>query len=155
MITTFVSRSNWFPAGLKATLQDFYSLLDEIGFSPTTLGTNVAPLQSPFEEMRALMAQAQCAIILGTTQLVANEVTLKGKSAGRMALPTEWNQIEASAALMLDLPTLVILHKNVTPRGLFERGSGNIFIHSHDMKDPKWTRAIRPALQQLHSRVAP
>ena len=154
MIQTFVSRSTWFPLGLKATLPDFYSLLDELEFSPLTLGTSVAPLQSPFEEIRTLMAKSQCAIILGTTHLVANEVTLKGKSAGRMSLPTEWNQIEACAALMRDLPTLVILHSNVTPRGLFERGAGNIFIHSHDMRIPKWTRSIRPALVELKSRVA-
>lgn len=155
MITTFVSRSTWFPAGLKANLPAFYSLLEELEFSPLTLGTTVAPLQSPFEEIRTLMGRSQCAIILGTTHLIANEVTLKGKIAGKMSLPTEWNQIEACAALMLNLPTLVILHSNVTPRGLFERGAGNIFVHSHDMRTPKWTRSIRPALEVLKSRVAP
>jgi hypothetical protein len=46
-----------------------------------------------------------------------------------LVLPTEWNQIEATMSLMLDLPTLVLVHKTVAARGIFYRGAANVFVY--------------------------
>ena len=155
MINIFVSRSTWFPPGLKTHLPELYVELDRLGLTPTTLGTSVAPIQTPFDEIRALMGQSRCAIILGTHHLIADDVRLKGQPAGKMILPTEWNHIEAATALVLDLPTLVLLQTNVSARGLFERGAANVFVHECDLRFKNWVRKVVPALEALRNRVAP
>lgn len=70
-----------------------------------------------------------------------------------LTLPTEWNQIEATMSLMLDLPTLVLLHKTVAARGIFDRGAANVFVYEFDSLDGSWLSAVRPALSSLKEAV--
>jgi hypothetical protein len=155
MIDVFVSRPNWTPPGITPHLSEFYDLLEQVGFQPKTIGENVVPMSSPFEEVRILMKQCKCTIVLGLHQIVAPTAKVKGNSNGRLILPTEWNQIEATMSLMLNLPTLVLLHENVTPRGIFERGAANVFVHSFQAQHHGWSKKIKDALLQLKSRVSP
>ena len=69
MIDIFVSRPNWVPSGLDKHLPEFYSLLEELGFKPKTIGTNVVPMASPLEEVVNLMECCQCTIVLGMPQI--------------------------------------------------------------------------------------
>lgn len=154
MIKVFISRPNWVPPALKANLPEFYMLLESIGFSPMTIGTNVVPMRSPFEEVRELMQQCKCTIVLGTHQIIADDAKIKGEPHGRIILPTEWNQIEATMSLMLGLPTLVLLHEHVAARGIFERGAANLFVHSFDAREKGWAVKLAPALTALRSKVA-
>jgi hypothetical protein len=71
-----------------------------------------------------------------------------------LTLPTEWNQIEATMSLMLDLPTLVLLHKTVAARGIFDRGAANVFVHEFDSLDISWLASIRPALNSLKQAIS-
>ena len=155
MIKVFISRANWVPPAVKANLQELYSLLDSCGFQPMTVGTNVVPMCSPFEEVRDLMRQCKCTIVLGTHQIVAGDVKIKGQPQDRLILPTEWNQIEATMSLMLGLPTLVLLHEHVAARGIFERGAANLFVHGFDAREAGWAIKLAPALGALRSKVAP
>jgi hypothetical protein len=155
MIKVFISRPNWVPPALKANLPEFYTLLESMGFSPMTVGTNVVPMCSPFEEVRELMNQCQCTVVLGTHQISASAVKIKGVAQDRIILPTEWNQIEATMSLMLGLPTLVLLHEHVAARGIFERGAANLFVHSFDARARGWAIKLAPALTALKSKVAP
>ena len=71
----------------------------------------------------------------------------------QLALPTEWNQIEATMSLMLDLPTLVLLHNTVASRGIFDRGAADVFVYEFNVQEPEWLQSIRPALSALKQAV--
>jgi hypothetical protein len=154
VINVFISRPNWLPPGLKANFQELYETLDKLSLNPMTVGQNVVPLRSPFDEALAVMKQCNCAVILGTHQIIADDVWIKGVSKGRMILPTEWNQVEATMSIMLGLPTLVLLQIPLTARGIFERGAANLFVHPFDARAKGWARKLEPAFEKLKSEVA-
>lgn len=155
MIDVFISRSNWIPKGVAPHIPEFYALLDQNGFRPQTVGTNVVPMNSPFEEVRTLMKRCRCTIVLGIHQITSDQATIKGKACGALVLPTEWNQIEATMSLMLELPTLVLIHKNVATRGIFERGAANLFVHQFSAQRKGWASSIAPALLGLKAKISP
>lgn len=141
------------PDGVRPHLQEFYALLDQFGYRAHTIGNDVVPMTCPFDEVRSVMSRCDCTIVLGIHQLVASDVTLKGIKQGRLILPTEWNHIEATASLMIGLPTLVLLHENVAARGIFERGAANIFVHEFRAQEPGWSMNVLPALAALKRNV--
>jgi hypothetical protein len=154
MIETFVSRPNWAPPVIEKKLTEFYQLLDDMGFSANTIGKSHAPLMSPFEDVRRLMKRCQCTIVLGLPQIFMESGSVKHVAiSSKLMLPTEWNQIEATMSLMLELPTLVLLHKSVAARGIFDRGAANVFVYEFDSIDKNWITAVRPALASLKQAV--
>jgi len=153
MTKVFISRSNWVSPAIAANLPEFYALLESMGFSPMTVGTNVVPMCTPFEEVRELMATCECTVVLGTHQIDANDVQIKGLQRGAIKLATEWNHIEATMSVMLGLPTLVLLHEEVAPRGIFERGAANLFVHTFDAREKGWAMQLLPALTALRSKA--
>lgn len=155
MIETFVSRPNWAPPVIEHKLADFYQLLEDTGFKANTIGNSQAPLMSPFEDVRRLMKRCECTIVLGLPQIFMHTGSVKHEPiASKLTLPTEWNQIEATMSLMLDLPTLVLLHKTVAARGIFDRGAANVFVHEFDSLDSSWLVSIRPALNSLKQAIS-
>ncbi|MGZ8175853.1 hypothetical protein, partial [Methylobacter sp.] len=111
MIETFVSRPNWAPPVIEQKLIELYQLLEDTGFKANTIGKSQAPLMSPFEDVRRLMKKCKCTIVLGLPQVFMHTGSIKHEPiTSRLTLPTEWNQIEATMSLMLDMPTLVLLH---------------------------------------------
>jgi hypothetical protein len=156
VIETFVSRPNWAPPVIEHNLIDFYQLLEDTDFKANTIGKSQAPLMSPFEDVRRLMKRCKCTIVLGLPQIFMQSGTVKHEPiASSLTLPTEWNQIEATMSLMLDLPTLVLLHKTVASRGIFDRGAANVFVYEFDSLDKQWLAAIRPQLNALKQAVSP
>lgn len=154
MIETFVSRPNWTPPVIEAKLADFYLLLEDVGFKANTIGKSEVPLRSPFEDVRRLMKKCQCTIVLGLPQIFMYTGTVRHVAIeSQLNLPTEWNQIEATISLMLDLPTLVLLHKTVASRGIFDRGAANVFVHEFNVLDAEWLKNVRPALGALRSAI--
>ncbi len=154
MIETFISRPNWAPPVIEKKLEPFYQLLEDSGFRANTIGKSQTPLRSPFEDVRRLMQKCQCTIVLGLPQIFMHSGSVKHVPIDEhLNLPTEWNQIETTMSLMLDLPTLVLLHKKVTSRGVFERGAANVFVHSFDVLNANWLDELRPALQSLRREV--
>ena len=154
MIETFVSRPSWAPPVIEHRLSDFYLLLEDAGFKANTIGKIQAPLMSPFEDVRRLMKRCGCTIVLGLPQIFIHKGTVKHEPiTSSLTLPTEWNQIEAAMSLMLDLPTLILLHKTVAARGIFDRGAANVFVYEFDVLDGKWLTSIRPALNSLRQAV--
>ena len=120
MINVFLSRPNWVPRAIDRHINNFYTLLDELNFNPRTVGKDVVPLSSPFETVVDLMDDCQCTIVLGLPQLRVSEGTQKGEKINRgFHLASEWNQIEAAISIMLNMPTLMMLHKSVAAIGLF------------------------------------
>lgn len=156
MIETFVSRPNWAPPPIEKKLADFYRLLDDVGFKANTIGKSQAPLMSPFEDVRRLMKRCRCTIVLGLPQIFMDTGSVKDAPVtSKLMLPTEWNQIEATMSLMLELPTLVLLHKSVAARGIFDRGAANVFVYEFDSMDKHWIASVRPALESLKQAVQP
>lgn len=154
MIQAFVSRPNWAPPAIEHKLIDFYQLLEDVGFKANTIGKSEVPLRSPFEDVRRLMQKCQCTIVLGLPQIFVHSGSMKHVPIeSHLTLPTEWNQIEATMSLMLDLPTLVLLHKTVASRGIFDRGAANVFVHEFDVLDANWLKSLRPALSSLKSAI--
>ena len=150
MIETFVSRPNWAPPVIEAKLAEFYQLLEDTGFKANTIGKSQTPLRTPFEDVQRLMRRCKCTIVLGLPQVFMHTGTVKHVPIAQpLTLPTEWNQIEATMSLMLDLPTLVLLHETVASRGIFDRGAANIFVHDFDVMAPGWVQGLRPALASL------
>lgn len=102
------------------------------------------------------MKKCQCTIVLGLPQIFMHSGTVKHVPIdGNLTLPTEWNQIEATMSLMLNLPTLVLLHKTVEGRGIFDRGAADVFVHQFNVLDAAWLQQIRPALSALKSEIKP
>ncbi len=155
MIDVFLSRPNWVPGHIGNHLTKyFYPLLDDMGFNPRTIGTNLEPLASPFDDVVTLMEKCQCTIVLGIPQLRVETGRLKGKTLEKgFSLPTEWNQIEAAISIMLNRPTLMMLHKGVAARGVFERGAANVFVHEFHSAGIGWVNDMRPKLHALKERV--
>jgi len=150
MIDVFLSRPNWVPKHIGVHMAKFYPRLNELGFNPKTIGTNVESLSSPFEEVVDLMNRCQCTIVLGIPQIWVATGKVKDKDIdSRFSLPTEWNQIEAAISIMLKKPTLMMLHKGVEPRGLFYRGAANVFVHEFHTVGPRWIDDMTPKLEAL------
>ncbi len=155
MIEIFVSRPNWAPPIIEHKLADFYQLLEDVGFKANTIGKSQAPLMSPFEDVRRLMKKCKCTVVLGLPQVFMHTGTVKHEPiTSHLTLPTEWNQIEATMSLMLDLPTLVLLHKTVAARGIFDRGAANVFVYEFDSLNDSWLTSLLPALNSLKNAVS-
>ena len=102
--------------------------------------------------MRELMRNCHCAIVLGLPLIFANDARIQHASeTRRLVLSTEWNQIEATAALMLGLPTLMLLHKSVEPRGIFVQGAADLFIRHFNSLENDWIAEVRPSLAALRN----
>jgi hypothetical protein len=83
-----------------------------------------------------------------------NAGLIKGKEIEQnFSLPTEWNQIEAAISIMLNKPTLMMLHKGVAQRGLFDRGAANVFVHEFHTLGHKWLNELEPKLTALRESV--
>ncbi len=154
IIDVFLSRPNWVPPHIEKQFEVFYPLLDEYGFNPRTIGKNVVPISSPFQDVVNLMNKCQCTIVLGLPQIRVSTGSLKGKEIEKgFALPTEWNQIEAAISIMLNRPTLMMLHRGVASRGLFDRGAANVFVHEFHTLGRKWIKDMEPKLLALRESV--
>lgn len=154
MIDVFVSRPNWIPSGIDRHLPEFYDSLADQGFNPKTIGQNIVPMSSPFDEVVSLMNKCSCTIVLGMPKIFTHEGNIKKDPVPKNAmLPTEWNQIEASISIMLSKPTLMMLHKTVIGRGVFERGAANVFVHEFDSSYPGWSSTVLPYLEALREKV--
>lgn len=154
MIKAFLSRPLWVQTHVVNQLLLLDTKLEEMGFELRTVGTNVTAFASPFDEVVGVLKTCDCAIILGFPHLRVGTGTLKGKEIEKgFALPSEWNQIEAAIFIMLGKPTLMMLHRGVAPRGLFERGAANVFIHEFHTVGPRWVEDTVRKLEDLKAKV--
>jgi hypothetical protein len=153
-IRTFLSRPNWVPRHIDGHLDKLYVKMAELGFGAQTIGKNVTSLASPFEEVVGLMKSCECTVVLGLPQIRVSAGTVKAKEIETgFSLPTEWNQIEAAISIMLGKPTLMMLHRGVAARGLFERGAANVFVYEFHTLGPKWVEDTVPRLLALRQKV--
>lgn len=153
-IDVFLSRPNWVQERVEKQFLQFYPLLKKHGFQPRTIGKNVVPISTPFQHVVDLMNRCQCTIVLGLPQIYVSAGKLKGREIEKsFYLPTEWNQIEAAISIMLGKPTLMMLDRFVAPRGLFERGAANVFVHEFHTLGPKWLDELEPKLAALRESV--
>ncbi|MCK9505434.1 MAG: hypothetical protein M0Q95_14795 [Porticoccaceae bacterium] len=154
MIKAFMSRPLWVQTHVANHLLKLDEKLTELGFEISTVGTNITSFASPFEEVVNILKTCHCSIILGLPFLRVSEGKLKDKEIEKgFALPSEWNQIEAAISLMLEKPTLMMLHRGVSPRGLFDRGAANVFIHEFHTLGSKWVEDTVPKLIDLKAKV--
>lgn len=154
IIDVFLSRPNWVHDHVEKQFLKFYPLLEKQGFRPRTIGKDVVPISTPFQHVANLMNQCQCTIVLGLPQIYVSAGRLKGKEIEQnFSLPTEWNQIEAAISIMLNKPTLMMLHKGVAQRGLFDRGAANVFVHEFHTLGHKWLNELEPKLTALRESV--
>lgn len=156
MIKTFLSRPNWVPKHIDDHLEKLYLKMADLGFEANTIGKNVTSLASPFDEVVSLMKSCECTVVLGLPQIRVTAGTVKGIDVSdSFSLPTEWNQIEAAISIMLGKPTLMMIHRGVATRGLFERGAANVFVYEFHTLGPKWVEDTVPKLLALKSKVRP
>ena len=154
MISVFLSRPNWVPNHITNHLDKLYVKMADLGFEAKTIGRNVTSLASPFEEVVNLMKVCECTIVLGLPQIRVYTGKIKDKDVDTsFALATEWNHIEAAISIMLGKPTLMMLHKGISPRGLFERGAANIFVHEFHTVGSRWVEDTVPKLLALKAKV--
>lgn len=149
LIDVFISRPNWLPPELESALSDFYSMLEDLWIYPNTIGISQSPLQTPFDDIVKLMERCKCVIILALPQIQITSGAIKENSVSNISLPTEWNQIETAIALSLKKPMLILLHKDVEPRGLLEKGAANVYIHNINPLGNDWPNGIRDRIKQL------
>jgi len=154
MTRAFLSRPLWVQTHVTNQLLKLHEKLQEIGFEVRTVGTNVTPFASPFDEVVRVMKTCHCAIILGLPYLRVTAGKLRDKEIDKsFALPSEWNQIETAVSIMLEKPTLIMLHTGVAPRGLFERGAANVFVHQFHTLGAKWVEDAVPKLKDLKAKA--
>ncbi len=149
LMEVFVSRPNWLPEQLEKALSKFSDMLPDLMMYPNTIGISQPCIQTPFDDILELMTGCECVIIFALPQISITSGYIKNQAIENVSLPTEWNQIETATALALKKPTLILLHKDVLPRGLFERGAANVFIHEIDTSSEDWPYNIRPILEHL------
>lgn len=150
----FLSRPLWVQSHVANHLRDLDLQLEMLGFEVKTVGANVTSFASPFEEAVRVLSACDCAIILGLPYLRVQSGTLRDQEIQTgFALPSEWNHIEAAIAILLKKPTLMMLHRGVARRGLFDRGAANLFIHEFHTFGPKWVKDIVPKLEDLKEKV--
>lgn len=154
MIKAFLSRPLWVQPHVANHLLKLDAKLIDMGFEVRTIGVNTTSFSSPFDEVVGVLKSCECAIILGLPFLRVKTGTLKDKEIETgFALSSEWNQIEAAISIMLGRPTLMMLHRGVAPRGLFDRGAANVFIHEFHTLGAKWVEDTVPKLQDLKAKV--
>lgn len=68
MLKVFLSRPNWVPKHINNHLKQFDVILSDLGMKAHTIGKNIVPLASPFEEVMDLMKKCDCTIVLGFPQ---------------------------------------------------------------------------------------
>lgn len=154
MIKAFLSRPLWVPPHVANHLRQLEEHLEGMGFELKTVGINATAFSSPFDEVVGVLKTCDCAIIMGLPYLRVRTGTLKDKEIEKgFALPSEWNQIEAAISIMLEKPTLMMLHRGVASRGLFDRGAANVFIHEFHTVGPKWIDDTLPKLKDLKAKV--
>ncbi len=142
------------PEGIQQHMPLFYDHLSNLGFEPQTIGQNVVPMSSPFDEVVGLMSKCDCTIVLGTPQIIMDSGRIKDSvQSGAVRFSTEWNQIEGAISIMLRKPTLMLLHKGVMGRGIFERGAANVFVHEFYALNPAGIASIVPCLEALRDKV--
>ena len=149
LLEVFISRPTWVSEELKPALDRFYGLLEDLMMYPNTIGISQPCLQTPFNDIIELMTNCKCAIIFALPQMFIEKGKIKDQAISDIALPTEWNQIETAIALSLKKPTLIILHEDVSPRGLLEIGAANVYIHKIKTSDNTWPNNIRQHLEHL------
>ena len=153
-LDVFLSRPNWVPDHVEKHFNDFYPLLKKCGFNPRTIGKNVVPISSPFDHVIRVMESCDCTIVLGLPQMRIESGDIKGEPIDKpFSLPTEWNQIEAAISIMLRKPTLMMAHKTISQRGIFERGAANVFVHEFTTMGRKWVHELEPKLEALREAV--
>ena len=155
MIDVFLSRPKWVPPHIDKHFEKlFYPLLTDYDFNPLTIGVNVVPLKSPFDDVVDLMKQCECTIVLGFPQLRVTTGKIEGEDIEKsFSLPSEWNQIEATISIMLKKPTLMMLARGVAARGIFKQGAANVFIHEFYTAGPRWVEGMVPMLLKLKQSV--
>lgn len=154
MIRAFLSRPNWVPSHVANHLNTLYLKMVELGFETHSVGKSRPALVSPFDEVVSLMDTCDCTVVLGLPQIQVASGKIKNKTIDEpFSLPTEWNQIEAAISIMLKKPTLMMLHRGVATRGLFEQGAANVFVYDFHTLGPKWVEDTIPKLSALKEEV--
>lgn len=138
MVDVFLSMPTWVPPACEPGREAFRRQLGLLDFQPRTLGATDFGRTSPLDEVIRLMDACRGAIVLGYPQLLVESGRLKGQPLPRpLALPTEWNHIEAGLAYARGLPLLVLRDPSVE-RGIFDRGATKAFLYDVDLGDPAW-----------------
>ncbi len=140
MQDVFLSRPTWVAPEFNAGLENFLRLLESIDLKPRTLGATDYPSKSPLEEVINLMRVCRDAIVLGYPQVTVERGQCREADCSGLALPTEWNHIEAALAYLQGLPLLMIHHKSIS-RGVFDRGAVSAFLYEVDLRVPGWSMA--------------
>lgn len=73
---------------------------------------------------------------------------------GTTTFATEWNKIEATMSLVLELPTLVLLHNGVAAGGIFDRGAADVFAYEFDALSSDWPNGVRAGLAALRGAIS-
>lgn len=141
-IEVFVSRPTHVDDAYGPGLDGFLRLLEDKGFRPRTIGAVDYPTDCPLDEVIRVVRQCRGVIVLGYPQLFVERGRLRGTQLPSaqwqtVALPTEWNHIEAAIGYVLDRPLLVI-HDYTVRRGVFDRGALPSFLYAVDLTDRAW-----------------
>ena len=154
MIQVFLSRPNKVPRHVANHLDKLTEILSEHGMEPQTIGPRRQPIESPFDEVVALMKTCQCSIILGLSQIHVTAGKMNGKEiTDGLRLPSEWNHIEGAISVMLGKPTLMMCERGVADRGMFARGAANVFVHEFATWGPRWLEEAIPKIEALKAKV--
>lgn len=127
--------------------------MQRAGLVPRALGRSDYPTELPLREVYTIAKHCAGAVILGFSQIRADQGVIKPGIKGRektltspMHFPTPWNHLEAGILYSLHLPMLVFKEESISG-GIFDHGVTDVFIHKMPIfplnkKDEDGLRAV-------------
>ncbi|MEV5748703.1 hypothetical protein AB0L00_12885 [Actinoallomurus sp. NPDC052308] len=109
--------------------EDFVCAIEDLlranGMTPRTVGRNDFTSRQPLELIAEMMDRCKGTVVIAFERIRADHAiefrgTTKEQSISDLALPTIWNQIEASMAYIKGHPLLVIVEDGLKTEGLLE-----------------------------------
>lgn len=131
-IPVFVSAPTSLNSDQQLSYDLILGLLDYENFERRALGRSDYPNDFPLKEVYYLARHCSGGIILGYTQMTADEAVVKpGTPQERrqhsISLPTPWNHLEAGIIFSMGLP-LMVFRQDGIEGGVFDNGVTDVFI---------------------------
>jgi hypothetical protein len=132
-IPVFVSAPTQLNKDQQAIYDAILALLEDFNLERRALGRSDYPTELPLTEVARIARKCSGGLVLGFTQQIATNVTLKPgtaeeKRANEIRYASPWNNLESGIMFSLKLPLLVFREDGISG-GIFDDGVTDAYIH--------------------------
>ena len=153
----FLSAPNNIPAPQRALIEIVTAALEGEALVVERLPRSSYSPSAPLSAVCRALRQCKGAVIMSLSQLEVAEGrwrrgTDEERPVSNVRLPTPWNQIEAGAAAMLDLPLLIICDR--TEGGVIDLSPDGADVARFDLSEPWDLEALRHTVRSWAATLA-